>query len=147
MKFSLHTDINLPRDTVVDLFTDPEARLKWVPDLLELEPLQGIPNQPGSQCRLVYRQGDREIEVVETVLERELPERFTSAYSTAGMNSQMVSRFEDRGEHTRWYTDNTFNGTGLLKVMPWIMPWIFKNRTLRLMQHFKDYAETGRPQH
>lgn len=147
MKFSVHIDIDLPRDAVIDVFKDPEARLKWIPDLLQLEPIEGIPAQPGSKCRLIYRQGSGEIEVIETVIERNLPDRFVSSYTTPGMNSTMASHFEDLGERTRWRTDNTFSGTGLLKLMPWVMPWVFKKRTLRLMQRFKNYAETGRPQH
>lgn len=147
MKFSLHVDINLPRDKVVDLFTDPENRLEWVPDLLELEPLKGVPCQPGSQCRLVYRQGSREIEVVETVTERKLPERFVSTYTSENMVSHMISSFEDRGETTRWHTENVFSGRGMFKLLPWLIPGAFRKRTLLLMQHFKDYAETGRVQH
>lgn len=143
MKYSLHVDIDLPRDAVLDCFNDPHNLPKWQSDLLELEPVEGIPGQPGSKTRLVYRIGSREVEMIETVNERALPDRIAFTYSASGMVAHMVNRFEDLGDRTRWHTDNEFVGQGRYRLMVWVMPFAFKKQTLKMMQQFKSFAETG----
>lgn len=144
MKYSLHVDIDLPRDKVIELFDNPDNLAKWQPGLVEIEPLEGIPGQPGGKTRLVYRMGSREIEMIETITERQLPDRFAGTYTTDGMINHIVNRFEDLGGKTRWHTDNEFIGSGWLKVMTWLMPWSFRKQTRTMMHHFKTFAETGK---
>lgn len=147
MKYSLHIDIDLPRDRVIALFDNPDNLPKWQPGLVEMEPLEGIPGQPGGQTRLVYRMGSREIEMVETITERQLPDRLAGTYQTRGMTSHIANRFEDLGGTTRWHTDNEFIASGWLKALTWLMPWSFKRQTRTMMHHFKTFAETGETLH
>lgn len=143
MKYSVHVDIKRPRAEVVEIFDNPDHLAKWQPDLIELEPLAGIPGQPDSQLRLVYRLGKRELEMIETVTERNLPERIAMRFETAGMTNKMVNRFEDLGDSTRWYADNEFIGTGWLKLMTWLLPGAFRKESLKTMRRFKNFVESG----
>lgn len=141
MKYSVSIDINRPRTDVVEYFDNPDHLTKWQPDLIELEPLSGIPGQPGSQVRLVYRLGKRELEMIETVTERQLPERIAMRFETQGMTNQMVNRFEDLGHATRWHADNEFIGSGWLKLMTWLLPGAFRKESLKTMRRFKQFVE------
>lgn len=142
MKYSLHIDIQRPRDNTVAIFDNPDHLPRWQPDLLELEPLVGIPGQPDSQMRLVYRMGKREMQMTETVVERQLPDRIAMRFETTGMINHQVNRFEDLGGATRWHCDNEFIGTGwMMTLMTWLMPGAFRKETLKVMQRFKEFAE------
>ena len=45
---------------------------------------------------------------------------------------------------TRWVTENEFHCAGLfMKIMAFLMPGAFKKQTLRYMQNFKAFAESG----
>ncbi|PTY37797.1 hypothetical protein BGP77_15075 [Saccharospirillum sp. MSK14-1] len=145
MKYSVHVDIKRPRDEVVELFDNPDHLPTWQPDLIELEPIAGIPGQPDSQVRLVYRMGKREMEMIETVLERHLPERIAMRFETSGMSNQMVNRFEDLGGSTRWHADNEFIGTGWMKLMTWFLPGAFRKESLKTMRRFKKFVESRSP--
>lgn len=147
MKYSLHIDIDLPRDRVVALFDNPDNLPKWQPELVEIEPVEGIPGQPGGKTRLVYRMGSRELEMIETIRERQLPDLFSGTYSTSGMTNHLVNRFEDLGGKTRWHMENEFVGRGRFRIMTWLMPWTFKKQTLKTMKQFKTFAETGETIH
>lgn len=142
MKYSVHVDIKRPRAEVVEIFDNPDHLTRWQPDLIELEPLAGIPGQPDSQLRLVYRLGKRELEMIETVTERSLPERMAMRFETAGMTNRMVNRFEDLGDSTRWHADHEFIGTGWMKLMTWLLPGAFRKESLKTMRRFKTFVES-----
>lgn len=146
MKYSLHIDIQRPRDTTVEIFDNPDHLPKWQPDLLEMEPLAGIPGQPGSQVRLVYRMGKREMVMTETVVERQLPERIAMRFEATGMINHQVNRFEELDGVTRWHCDNEFIGTNwMMKCMAWLMPGAFRKETLKVMTRFKTFVENDHP--
>ena len=143
MKYSVHVDIQKPLDEVIRLFDDPDNLPKWQPDLIEMEPVAGIPGQPGGQMRLVYRMGKREFEMIETVLERDLPKRLSMRFDTQGMRNIMVNHFEAIEGGTRWHADNDFVGQGWLKLMTWFMPGAFRKESLKTMRRFKEFAESA----
>ena len=85
MKFSLTMDIDVPRQRVIELFDNPENLPRWQPDLLSFEPLSGEPGQPGATSRLRYRMGKKEVEMIETITARNLPNEFSGTYEADGM--------------------------------------------------------------
>lgn len=84
MKFSSEVIINLPRDRVIELFDDPKNLKKWQPGLQSFEHLSSDPGKPGAKSRLVFDQGGRRIEMIETVTQRDLPDVFTRTYEAKG---------------------------------------------------------------
>lgn len=146
MKYSLHLDIERPREQVIQAFNNPDNLPLWQPDLIEFEPLEGIPGQPGSKMRLVYRLGKREMELVGTVTRRELPDLLACQYESRGLVDRMTHRFEERGNVTRWHSDHEFIANGWLQLVTWLLPGAFRKETLKRMQRFKRFAETGERQ-
>ena len=143
MKYELSIDIAAPRSRVVALFDDPENLPRWQPGLVAFEPLSGEPGQVGARSRLRYAMGKREIEMVETVTERDLPDTFAGTYEAKGVWNEVRNRFEAIDDHTtRWHLSTDFRFTTLpMKVMSKLMPGAFKKQSRELMENFKAFAE------
>ncbi len=141
MRYECAVRIARPRETVVALFDNPDNLPKWQPDLLAIEPVQGVPGQPGAQCRLLYRMGKRQVTLLETVLERALPERFLARYQTDRVDNRCDNRFIDEGSATLWRMECEFQFRGTLRLMA-LLPWLFRRQTRQSMAQFKAFAET-----
>lgn len=146
MKYALDIDIDRPRDEVVALFDDPDNLKHWQPGFLSFEPLAGTPGEPGAQSRLRYTMGKGELEMVETITERALPERFAGTYAAKGVENSVVNRFEelDGGARTRWHLESDFRFTTLsMKLMAKLMPGAFQKQSREFMERFKAFAESS----
>ena len=80
MEYSCETVIDLPRDKVVALMDNQKNLKKWQRSLQELEHLSGEPGHEGAKCRQVHKMGNRVVEMVETIVRRDLPRHFDATY-------------------------------------------------------------------
>ena len=144
LEYTNEVRIALPRDKVIALFDDPGNMKHWQPGLLSFEPVSGEPVRLGARSRLRYRMGGREIEMIETITARDLPEVFSGTYEAKGVVNHVENRFaEDGPDATLWTTRNTFHCTGIMRLFTWLMPGSFKKQTQVYLEHFKAFAETG----
>ena len=144
MQYTVSIDIDLPRDRVIELFDNPENLYKWQTGLLSFEPIEGEPGQPGAKSKMVFKMGKREIEMVETITKRELPEAFDGTYDAKGVYNVVKNRFTELGpDKTRWDSDQEFQFGGIMRMIAFIMPGAFKKQSLKYMQDFKAFAEDG----
>ena len=143
MKYTVEISIDLPREKVIELFDSTENLKQWQTGLVSFEPLSGNPGQVGAQSKLHYKIGKREIEMVETITKRELPDRFWGTYETKGVWNEVRNSFDATDEnHTRWTAESEFKCSGLgMKLMCMLMPGAFKKQTLKYMKDFKAFAE------
>ncbi len=72
MKSVVDLQIDAPRERVAKLFADPALMPQWMDDLERVEPITGEPGMPGSQFRLVAKEGG--MDFVATILARDLPD-------------------------------------------------------------------------
>lgn len=143
MYYTLTIDIDLPRQQVVELFDNPENMQHWQPGLLSYRHLQGQPGHPGAKMKLHFKMGTRDVEMIETITSRNLPEEIASTYSTKGVWNLVVNRFEPLdASRTRWIAKNEFQFSGMMKVFSWFMPGVFKKQTRKMMEQFKRFAES-----
>jgi carbon monoxide dehydrogenase subunit G len=142
MKYSNEIIINLPVGRVVELFDDPENLKKWQPGLVSFEPVSGVPGKPGAKSKLIYKMGKREIEMIETVTVRNLPQEFSGTYQAKGVYNEVRNYFVPTDiNHTRYITDCEFRFSGFMKIMAFLMPGAFKKQTRKMMEQFKLFAE------
>lgn len=143
MQYTNEITINLPVDRVVALFDNPDNMKKWMPGLLSFKHLSGTPGYEGAKTRLQFQMGKREIEMVETILSRNLPEKFVSTYETKGVyNKQITSFFPVDENTTRYVSESEFQFSGLMmKVIAFLSPGSFKKQSYRYMELFKEFAE------
>ena len=143
MKYTVSVDINKPLDRVIELFDNPANMPKWMEGLESFEHILGTPGQPGAQMQLVYLMGKRRIEMIETVISRNLPEEFTGSYEAPGVYNIVKNKFEAIDESsTRYTTEQEFQFKSfMMKVMGFFMPGAFKKQSLKYLNSFKAFVE------
>ena len=144
MKYSKEVDIELPVDKVLELMQDPENMKHWQPDLLGYEPLDDNTGEVGSQMKLRFRMGKREIEMIETVLEKDLPKKLVLEYTTNGVNNVNTNVFQQISENkTKWIQKNEFQFKSIpMKIFGFLMPGAFKKQSQEYLDNFKEFAES-----
>lgn len=143
MKYTNQIEINKPIDKVIQLFDNPDNLKKWMEGLIGFEHFFGVPGNPGSKSKLKFKMGSREIEMIETITVRNLPNEFSATYETNGVFNSVSNKFEKVSENkTRYITENEFHFTGIMKVIAFLMPGTFKKQTMKYLVAFKNFAES-----
>ena len=143
-RYTLELDIDVPRDKLIEYFDNPDNLPKWQPSLISVEHMSGEPGQPSAKTMFKYKMGKREVDMVETILTRKLPDEFTATYEAKGVWNEMLNYFHeiDGGSRTRWEFETEFRCTTLmLRLMSFFMPNMFKKASAKNMQDFKKFAE------
>lgn len=141
MKYTNEITIDLPRAEVVNLFDDPNYLQHWQPGFQELLPIEGKPGDVGSKSKLSYINGTRYVELIETILKRDLPRSFSATYETRGVYNRIDNEFHDSDGKTRWVAHNEFKFSGIMKLFAWAMTGTFKRHSMIYMENFKIFAE------
>ena len=142
MRYTSEIDIDLPRERVIKLFNNSENLSKWQPGLQNFEHLSGEPGQPGAKSKMLYDEGGRKIEMIETITAQNFPETFSATYEAKGVKNRIENRFEEIGpDSTRWVMENEFQFSGFMRIMALFMRGAFPKQTLAQMGNFKQFAE------
>lgn len=142
MNYTLEIDINLPRTKVIELFDNPDNLKHWQPGLVSFEPLSGKPGEIGAKSKLKYKMGKREIEMIETITARNLPDEFSGIYEAKGVWNENKNYFSEVDENTtKWTSEVDFQFSGFMKLIGMLMPGSFKKESCKYMENFKAFAE------
>ena len=144
MKFTVKIKINLARNKVIELFDSTENLKKWQPGLLSFEHQSGTPGEVGAKSRLQYKTGKREIEMVETITVKNLPDEFSGIYEAKGVWNEVKNYFYEVDKNTtKWVSENEFRCSGLMKIIAFFMPGSFKKETMKYLEYFKEFSENS----
>lgn len=144
MKFTCEIEINKPINTVVEIFDDPENMDKWMEGLLSFEHLSGTPGQPGAKSKLKFKMGKREIDMVETITVRNLPDEFTGTYEANGVFNISKNKFVPIGpDKTKYINEQEFQFKGFMRLIGLLMPGAFKKQSMKYLVDFKNFVENG----
>ena len=142
MKYTDEIEINQPINKVVELFDNEDNLFKWMNGLQSIEHLEGNPGEKGSTTKMLFKEGKREIEMIETIIENNLPEEFIATYEAKGVyNLAKISFVSLTDTKTKYITEQEFQLKGFLKIMGLLMPGIFKKQTNKYLNMFKEFAE------
>jgi len=143
MKYSVEVTIDLLRDRVIELFDNTENLYKWQAGLKSFEILEGEPGQEGTTSRMNYDMSGRQIEMIETITVRNLPDEFSGTYEARNVWNSVKNTFHEEagGSRTRWVSENEFNMTGFMRLMAVFMKGAFPKESLKQMNNFKEFAE------
>ncbi|MEQ8906850.1 SRPBCC family protein [Ekhidna sp.] len=142
MKYKEEIIIRQSRGRVIELFDNPENMKEWQPDLVSFKQMSGMAGYEGAKSKLIYKIGKREVEMIETVTKRDLPDEFAGSYETKGVLNTVRNNFEAMGaDSTKWIVETEFKFSGLMNVFAWLMPGTFKKQTRDFMRSFKEFAE------
>ena len=142
MKYTVETEINLPVARVVELFDNPDNLKHWQPGLISFEHLSGTPGQAGAKSKLKYKMGKREIEMIETITVRNLPDEFSGTYEAKGVFNIVKNYFKPISENkTKYINENEFQFKGYMKILGFLMPGAFRKESEKYLVQFKEFAE------
>ena len=142
MKYKTEVIINAPREKVIEYFDNPENLKKWQPGFISMEHISGEKGEVGSQYKMKYKMRNREIEMIETITKKQLPDQFYGTYEANGVWNSMENHFEALPDGTtRWWADVEFKLKGSIKVMGWLMPGAFKKQSQKYADNFKEFVE------
>jgi len=146
MKFTCSVEINLPVDEVVELFDSTENLIEWQDGFVKFEPISGAPREEGSKAKMIYMMGKsgQEMEIIETINVKNLPEEMTGLYEHKHMVNTMTTRFKEISTNKTLY-EAEIEYTKLIgfvpKLMAFLMPGLFKKQTQKWLNQFKEFAE------
>lgn len=143
MKYSSEIVINVPLMKVIEYFDNLDNMKHWQEGYVSHEFMEGKEGQPGAKTKLYYKMGKREINMIETITQRDLPREFSATYETKGVWNEIKNFFTDLGDgKTKWRTNNEFKFSGLfMKAMGLLMPGAFKKQSYKYLVDFKKFAE------
>ena len=145
MKFTCTVEINAPLDLVAQIFEDPEQQKHFQDGFLSKELLSGTPGDIGAKSRLVYKR----LELIETIIENNLPHDFKALYEHKHTTNTMAVNFTVLDYQTTRYSSEIeytkFNGF-VVNVMVKLFPSLFKKQVQKWMNQFKIYVESQHPQ-
>ena len=145
MKYTIEIDIDLPRDKVIELFDNPENMKYWQQGFISMEHISGTLGQVGSKSKLKYKMGNREIEMIETITKRDLPNEFSGTYEAKGVWNLNKNYFLELGlNKTKWKSEIEFKFSGFMKLIAFLMPSSFKKQSMKYLKDFKEFAEKGK---
>lgn len=141
MKYTVEVIIDLPRDKVIELFDSTENMYNWQPTLKSHKQLSGDPGKKDAKMKLVYNERGKDMEMIETIIEQNLPEKMVTAYEAKGVYNVNINNFVEEADKTRWIMEADFKFKGFMRVMAFFMRGAFPKSTLASMNMFKDFAE------
>lgn len=143
MKYTQEIIINKPIKEVVALFDNPNNLYEWMEGLQKFEHLSGTPGEPGAKSKLLFKMGNREIEMIETITARDLPTEFSGTYEANGVFNIQKNKFISISDNqTKHVTENEFQFKGvMMKLMGFLMPGAFKKQSYKYLKAFKTFAE------
>ncbi len=145
MKYTVGIEIDKPIDEVIALFDNTENMDKWMDGLQSFEHISGTPGEVGAKSKLHFKMGRRNIEMIETITAKNLPEEFSGTYEADGVFNVVRNKFQAAGpDKTKWVSENEFQFSSLMmKVMGFLMPGAFRKQSLKYLKNFKNFAETS----
>lgn len=144
MKYTTEIEINKPIEEVVAKFDNPDNMSQWMEGLQSFEHLSGTPGQPGAKSKLKFKMGNREIEMIETISVRNLPDEFSGTYDAKGVHNIVRNKFIKLSENkTKYITEQEFEFKGIMKLFGLLMPGAFKKQSLKYQNDFKKFVENN----
>lgn len=140
INFELDTEIHAPLQLVIKLFEDRSQLSSWQQGFISDE---NIGDMKGKETyKLVYKAGNRNISLTESIVHSNLPERYEVIYRMKGMKNTVIHRFSSKGDSvTLWEAHHTISFRWLMVLIGPRMRLGLEQQSRLLMQHFRKFAE------
>tara|TARA_B100000315_G_C14522855_1_gene562406 strand:+ start:28 stop:549 length:522 start_codon:yes stop_codon:yes gene_type:complete len=142
LKYSEEIIVNKHIDTVITLFDNPDNLQKWMPELESHELISGNLKEIGSKYKIKAKVDKREMEMIETIITRNLPGELTFSYEMDGVLNIVINRFIKVSDtKTRVVNEQEFQFKGFMKIMGFLIPGAFKKQSRKYLKNFKNFVE------
>jgi uncharacterized membrane protein len=145
MKYTVEIEINQPIDKVIELFDNFDNMKLWMKGFKGYKHLEGESGQVGAKTELLYKMGKRDVAMIETITERNLPEVFSGIYEAKGVWNKVENNFKSVAENrTKWTAHQEFKFSNtMMKLMGFFIPGVFKKQSNKYLKDFKHFAENS----
>ncbi len=144
MKYTCSIEVRGNIDQVAQLWANEDHFAVWQDGFQSIERIKGEPETRGCRSRILFMQGGKPMELIETVLESDLPRVKSALYEHSHMSNTQTTRFESLPNGNTRFTSEVeylqFHNW-IPKLMAWLMPGLFKKQSLKWMRQFKQFAE------
>jgi len=146
MKFTCTLKIDKPKTVVADFFADPKYLKEYQAGFLSKELISGNNGENGAVSKMLYKMGKREMELIETIIDNQLPDSFYAKYHHKHMDNTMLCKFEALNDNETKYVSEinytAFRGF-MPKAMSFLFPGIFKKQVQKWLNNFKKFVESN----
>ncbi|MEX2483331.1 MAG: SRPBCC family protein [Brumimicrobium sp.] len=143
MKFTVEVDIDRPIKEVIEKFDNQENYSSWMKGLESFENIEGKQGQEGAKTKFNFKMGKRNMEMIETVLKRELPKQYLVSYEVNGVYNEVDNRFEKiDNQKTLYTTHQYFKFKGFMRFLAFFIGRSFKKQSLKYANDFKKFVES-----
>ena len=140
MNFTCTVNINAPLNLVAQIFADPDQQKHFQDGFISKVPLSGISGEKGAVSQLNYKK----LELIETIIENELPHEFKALYEHKHTTNTMHVKFTALDENLTQYDSEIlytkFKGL-VINLMVKIAPGLFRKQVQIWLKQFKTYVE------
>ncbi len=142
MRYTLSNTINKPLDEVIKKFTDPDGVKYWMEGFQKMEHVSGDPGQVGAQTNFYFIHRNKEMKILETILEQNLPNQIKFSYQSSMGYNEVEMIFKEIDATSVSQTNNSyFEFNGIMKYLGFLTKGMFKKQSMKYMTAFKKYAE------
>ncbi len=145
MKYQTSITIDLPRKEFLEKLDNAENMKHWMRGLISYEFLDDHPGEEGAKMKMRFKHRNRDMEMTETILKKNLPDEFHTQYETKGVLNIQENMFKEIGpQQTQWVSNSAFKfSSPIMKFMSPFMKGMFKKQSMQYAQDFKNFAENG----
>jgi len=144
MKFNGAVEIAKPRAEVVKYFSDPAYLGEYQDGFVKKEFESGNEGRDGAISKMYYQQGNRKLELTETITANRLPNTFEAHYHHIHMDNTMKCTFVEIDEQNTRY-EYEFEYTRINWFMPKLIailfPSMYRKQGEKWMKQFKEFVE------
>lgn len=145
MKYTVEVDIDRPLEEVVEKFDNQDNYSSWMKGLESFENIEGKQGQEGAKTKFKFDMGKRKMEMIETVLKRDLPKQYVVSYEVNGVYNEVDNRFEKIDDNKTLYTTHQyFKFKGFMKIIGLLFGRSFKKQSLKYANDFKKFVENDK---
>ena len=143
MKYTNELIINASLEDFIKKMDDPENMKHWQRGFASYEFVDGPPGEKGSTMLMKYSKP--KMELLETIINRDLPHEFHATYSSKGMVMDNKNYFSETPEgKTKWVSESKAETSNLFyKTLMFLFPGMFKKQTVTMMNDLKAFVENG----
>ncbi len=142
MKFRSSIEINQNKEKVAEIFVNPDVQHHFQDGFKSKTLLSGEEGKKGAKSKMVYKK----LELIETILENNLPDEFYALYEHKYTTNTMKVTFNSLENGSTQYVSEIeytqFNGF-LMKMLSTLFPGMFKKQVIKWMDQFKVYCENN----
>ena len=142
MNHTLEVTIKKPINDVIAFHQDPEKYPLWMEGLKNHEVISGKAGELDTVSTFVFDMKGRTMEMKETVIESNLPEKYEVRYDAPGIVNTVGFSFSKIDEEsTKVINYNEFQFSGFMKVISFFMGGAFKKQSQKYLDDFKAAVE------